>query len=350
MVVDHMKIALLSPYLFHGGAEKQFRKLADTLVVRKDVELKIYTLGSVNRDNTWVKKLERLNVDIISYDCDPQLSSKLSIIKCLLRISYSIFKYRPKYLYFYTLYFLPLVMIFPIICHNAIFSERILSPQTLKRKWMYKFINLFIYKLVVNGNSLFDFFLKINKDTVLIKNYVEAIPFKSDGRYKGVAVIARISEEKNILFLIENMNDKYFPINLYFSAQDDIYRYLLEQEIMKLGKKVNFIGNRNLSDIYKENRYIVHPSLSEGTPNVLIEAMASKFPCFCSDIRENIDTGINTNFIFSINDGGESLNQKLESWNEMNDVEKTKILSENRITSNEFSIDVFQCNINKLFS
>jgi glycosyltransferase involved in cell wall biosynthesis len=59
-----------------------------------------------------------------------------------------------------------------------------------------------------------------------------------------------------------------------------------------LGERIKFIGNTaSIEDFYNSSDYFIHGSFAEGTPNVLLEAMACDIPIICrklSGISEEI--------------------------------------------------------------
>lgn len=82
--------------------------------------------------------------------------------------------------------------------------------------------------------------------------------------------------------------------------QDPSIRYclcgkgILEPELkelvkeLRLDEQVGFLGFRDdVADIYQAADLFIFPSLREGMPMALMEAMAAKIPVICSDIRGN---------------------------------------------------------------
>ena len=69
------------------------------------------------------------------------------------------------------------------------------------------------------------------------------------------------------------------------SDHDSVYRTQLEK--LDIGKKVIFTGfttGEDLRQLYSHARCFVLPSVNEGFPMVMLEAMAYGLPILCSDI------------------------------------------------------------------
>lgn len=104
--------------------------------------------------------------------------------------------------------------------------------------------------------------------------------------------VGELSSRKNhitpirALAEIKNKNIKYLI------AGEGVLENYLKEEIKKLGleNQVKLLGYRN--DIYELNKMsdiFLFPSLQEGLPVALMEAMASGLPIICSNIRGNKD-------------------------------------------------------------
>ena len=78
----------------------------------------------------------------------------------------------------------------------------------------------------------------------------------------------------------------------YFICGQGILKDKLEKLIkeLRLEKQVYLLGYRNdISELCQAAEIFVFPSLQEGLPVALMEAMACSLPCICSNIRGNTD-------------------------------------------------------------
>lgn len=112
----------------------------------------------------------------------------------------------------------------------------------------------------------------------------------------------QIPEDANILLSVGELSvrknhSQVLPLlqqldqNVYYvvCGQGELREYL-EGYALKLGiqERVRLLGfQEELRDIYKYADIFVFPSLQEGLPAALMEAMASGLPCVVSDIRGN---------------------------------------------------------------
>ena len=110
------------------------------------------------------------------------------------------------------------------------------------------------------------------------------------GILKGEYLLAvgRLTPEKGLQYLVEAANRLPQVTQVVIagaSDHDDSYRKLLEQ--LDTGKKVictGFTTGDDLNQLYSHARAFVLPSVNEGFPMVLLEAMAHGLPIVCSDI------------------------------------------------------------------
>ena len=102
-----------------------------------------------------------------------------------------------------------------------------------------------------------------------------------------MACIGRLSPEKGQLILLKALA-RLKEFNFYLILLGDgPQRRNLEKAAIDLGlrDKVSFLGYRsNLHNFYQAIELLVIPSLSEGLPNVLLEAMSYSIPVITTDV------------------------------------------------------------------
>ena len=108
----------------------------------------------------------------------------------------------------------------------------------------------------------------------------------TSGEY--LLAVGRLTPEKGFEYLVEAVNRLPQVAQVVIagaSDHDSAYRDLLER--LDTGKKVIFTGfttGEDLRQLYSHARAFVLPSVNEGFPMVLLEAMAYGQPILCSDI------------------------------------------------------------------
>ena len=106
------------------------------------------------------------------------------------------------------------------------------------------------------------------------------------GQY--LLAVGRLTPEKGLEYLVEaadRLPQVQQVVIAGASDHDSSYRQLLER--LDTGKKVVFTGfttGEDLRQLYSHARCFVLPSVNEGFPMVLLEAMAYGLPVLCSDI------------------------------------------------------------------
>ena len=157
-------------------------------------------------------------------------------------------------------------------------------------------------------NKLFKFeTLSISKNIckkLKIKNYKYFPPFIHPKKnkikkfnYKQLKIfsLGNINKVKNHFFAIKNLsklqlNYKYqiigSKINTQISLYNDLNKYLTKK---KLKNKINLLGYKNQIDVLKiinKSDIFIMPSITEGTPISLLEAMSSGKICVCSKVGD----------------------------------------------------------------
>jgi len=104
-----------------------------------------------------------------------------------------------------------------------------------------------------------------------------------------IGILARLEPPKGHRFFVEAFSEvvKRFPRARAIFAGDGSLRAELETSIRQagLGKSIRFLGTRNdVTELLNAIDLFVLPSISEGLPNVLLEAMACQKPVIATDI------------------------------------------------------------------
>lgn len=104
--------------------------------------------------------------------------------------------------------------------------------------------------------------------------------------------VGELTHRKNHRIILDAMyqidNDKiHYAIIGCGKLKDYLYKYARKYGICD---RVHFLGYRNdVIEIYKASNLCCFPSIQEGLPVALMEAMACGLPCVASKIRGNID-------------------------------------------------------------
>ena len=129
----------------------------------------------------------------------------------------------------------------------------------------------------------------------ILTNYIDCDLFKAkknfDERKNRFLFVGRLNEQKNLCNLVEAFKNMDIGLDLYGAGEmeEELKNMISEKDDIILKGKVS---NDKLPDIYNDYRYFILPSLFEGMPKTLLEAMACGCICFGTDvegIREVID-------------------------------------------------------------
>lgn len=103
------------------------------------------------------------------------------------------------------------------------------------------------------------------------------------------AVVASFKEQKGHRFLLDALQEvvRQFPdLKVLFAGDGELQTALQAQTLrLHLENNVLFLGNRaNIPDLLAASDYFILPSLWEGLPMALIEAMASRLPVIATRV------------------------------------------------------------------
>ena len=289
------RILLFIDMLNSGGAQRQLVELAKLLkekgyyvkvIVYYDFPFYKSTLDKSNIENEVVrgadssyKRLFKIGEVIKTYKPDVVISylDTPNIISCILKATC-------------------------IIKCPLIVSERN-TTQTLSHREKLKF---FLYKwatkIVPNRNSQHEFiannYPKFLSKTITITNFVDTNYFTPDkhkiGDIKNIICVGRIWEQKNVKRFINvierlkrNRND--FHIRWYGKNMgvygDECQTALKDKGLCDVFEFCQ--PDNNIRDRYQESDLFCLPSIYEGFPNVLCEAMCCGLPVLCSAVCDN---------------------------------------------------------------
>ncbi len=166
----------------------------------------------------------------------------------------------------------------------------------LVEKLAYRFANTTIVTSKQDAEYIYE---RHGVTTKILPNYIDTNRFfdKGQSRYENKLVfVGRLNKQKNLFNLIEAVHNTNLSLDIYGEGE-------LEEELKKFaiknGANVHFKGtvaNNDLPDVLNKYKYFVLPSLYEGMPKTLLEAMSCGCVCIGTDvcgINEVIEDGTN---------------------------------------------------------
>lgn len=294
-----MRVLCLIESLLSGGAERQITGLA-CLLKREGYDVAVWTYYP---HDFYRKQLEEAGVE---YRCISKARSKLLRIPVLLRESH---RWKPDTLIAYlpTGAMIACVMKLLGLKTKIIVSER----NTSQRYGLAERLRFFLYKMeadwiVSNSHTqerfIADHFPGLMNKVRVITNYVDTdyfSPIDKGPKQSDVIrmiCVGRLFPQKNVLGFIsavEQLSDKGILLDIdWYGRTDGIYAEQCMEMIKdkNLSDIIHFRGvTQNIRDKYREADLFCLPSLYEGFPNALCEAMSCGLPVLCSRVGDNIE-------------------------------------------------------------
>jgi glycosyltransferase involved in cell wall biosynthesis len=296
------KIVMIAGTLGHGGAEKQLYLLAKSLHENKHQIVVI----SLTKDEFWERELINIGIKVENIP-------KLSRFNKFLEIHGLVKRIKPNIVYsfhFYTSFYAGLLR----LCNRnlvTIGSIRSDGISEIKANGLWSWLHMHsCHKIISNnvyGKQMICQKLKISTKKILILN--NAIEFGNQN-YPVVirenckaAFIGRLVDSKNPLMLVDiwkKLKDIELDIHLDIIG-DGILKLKIQNEINEnqLTDKIDLLGiQENASRFLNKYNFLLSTSYHEGTPNVVLEALANECLVVCRNYPGigNILSFVNANY------------------------------------------------------
>ncbi len=328
---------IIMPELFWGGAEKQFRYLISEL--KEDIIVCISHSYSRESDYGDIERqyIAENNKTLFFQVQVLEKSGKLKrIIKLCHLITKAIKKYHPSSVIVYDSFGVNLIPYLKLHKLFVIYSERNSGEGLIQNKRWLSFIKMVDCISTNSSYAAKTLETKANLKVNLIKNgIIDRHNFKPHlGKANIFLIPARISRVKNQLLALKMLfldNSSEKRVKFAGVSEDENYIEELTNYVNDnhLSEKVDFLGYCDNSEkLYKNIDAVILPSLEEGTSNVILECFLRGIPIFVSSIEMNTFTKNLRTFSFDPNDERQLLGV-IESWNQLSDEDKIRILNEN---------------------
>lgn len=126
---------------------------------------------------------------------------------------------------------------------------------------------------------------------------------------KQILWIGRYTPGKGVEYLIEafhQFHKKYPEYTLLMVGRgpkkDDITRMIQEKGLESSIQLLDFIPNAELPNVYRKSSIFVLPSLEEGVPRTILEAMACGVPVVCTELPQLVDIVTGSGILVPVRD------------------------------------------------
>lgn len=289
------KILCLIDCLVAGGAQRQMVGVA-SLLQDKGYPTRLITYHDISFYGSFLKERG------VEYEYLEKANKKWCRV-------YAIYRYIVDYSPDVVIAYLDVPSIIACFCKvlgagkfRLIVSERNTTQQlTIKERvkfWSYRFADKIVCNSYTQANFVKDHFPLLTSKCEVITNYVDLNRFRPVPKYiphedyLHIVGIGRFSEQKNILRLIEAVNivRKHYSVKVSWYGAGDSYLQCCKDKIAEIGMKDIFTIYTpipNIEDAYHRADLFCLPSIYEGFPNVLCEAMSCGIPVACSRVCDN---------------------------------------------------------------
>lgn len=290
------KILLITEGLGSGGAERQITGLA-VMLTKVGYPCRLITYV----ENQFYEPYLRENE--VDYELVKELWNKKSRV---LKAARYIRKYNPDVVISY----LPSVNMAMCLAkpfHRAklIVSERNNNACVIRRDKIQFNLYRFADAIVPNSNSQGNFIRKnfsfLSEKVHPIINFVDVERFKPveskpDNDKIRIITVARYTQQKNVLAYlkaVKQVKDKGLNVHFDWYGSKTFNKSYFEQilgeyEMLDISDYLTLHDpSQSIEQEYQKSDAFLLPSLYEGYPNVVVEAMACGLPIVCSNTYEN---------------------------------------------------------------
>lgn len=299
-MVKRANICFIGAGMRGGGQERALTSLANYFALNG------YQVSIINLFKT--EQFYEVKDDIRVFWPVIQRKRYHRLIYALLIIPYvrqTIRRIRPDVVLSYGEWFNPFIILSTRFINTSLYVLDRMGPQ-MKLDYVISHARKFLYKYATGVIVQTDTAARIVAERTgasnikVIPNPVNKVDVEISFKKNQIVTLGRLSREKGHIILLRafaKLIHKEWSLHIIGDGPE---RANLENEVSYLGisERVKFYGHlRDFGNILAESEIFVLPSLYEGYPNALIEAMSVPLPCISSDCiagpRDIIKDGIN---------------------------------------------------------
>lgn len=280
-----------------GGAQRQIIGLTQYLQ-EKGYQV---TLASYHKRDFYNDLLNRLNIRYSLIETSNKWSKLFSVRKFIKKGNYDVvitYQDGPN--------IIGCLLKLSGLKYKLIVSERITSQQVGKKERikfnLYRIADYIVPNSFSQEKFIKDHFSFLSHKTYPITNYTETGYFTPEQHENGqskrkILIAGRISKQKNLptfLDAVKILKDKQAPVkiswfgNVGVGMKDYHDAVISKYNLLDLGDYLQFYpGTSNIKEEYLACDAFCLPSLYEGFPNVVCEAMSCGKPILCSNVCDN---------------------------------------------------------------
>ncbi|MFB1052063.1 glycosyltransferase [Paraliobacillus sp. JSM ZJ581] len=292
-MIDKKKIKVVYIILngdVYGGSEKHVVDLGNLVSDNKYDKYIIYSKG-----NKMIKHIDKkLMSNCIAVD------RNLLNIKQITNI---VKKINPDILHLHAARGIFIGRIVGFICQK-IYKMKLKIMTTSHGLWLPKNKNNFIYKYLMH------FMKKLDKATIAVsersKKELLEIGYKSDQVYTiyngvdfkkfdvyrkikkkiyNISFVGRFTEQKGIRYLMEAINDLKSNLHFHIYGEGELENYINDYIKKNQLNNVKLMGySDNVGEVFKDTDLLIAPSINEGLPYTLVEAINCGVPIISTNV------------------------------------------------------------------